>query len=59
VCCLAEFLTHVPCLTQVKDNLEHCLSKFDQRKEELVAIMEEQNMKPTNEIDSVRRAHCW
>jgi hypothetical protein len=63
VCCLAEFLTHAPCLTQIKDDIQHCDRTFKQKFGEVYAKMEDLYMKPTNQIwpqnDSERRAACW
>jgi hypothetical protein len=62
VYCLAEVLIHAPCLTQVNDDHEHCVRKYHQRKDELHAIIEEQDKKPTNEASPAndeRRAACW
>jgi hypothetical protein len=62
VCCLAELLTHAPCLTQINDDHDHCVRKYHQRKAELQAIKAKQNMKPTNEMSPENdelRAACW
>jgi hypothetical protein len=61
VCRFPEFLTHAPCLAQIEDDFE-CDRKF-QKSEELEEKMEEQDMKPTNQLsrekDSERLASCW
>jgi hypothetical protein len=63
VCCLAEYLTHAPCLAKIEGDLEHCGRSYKQKFSEVQAKMEEQNMKPTKEMwpqnDSEFRAVCW
>jgi hypothetical protein len=63
VCCLAEFLTHAPCLAKVKDGLERCDRTFNQKVREGTKKMEEQGMKQTKDVspenDREGRTVCW